>query len=93
MPSSLQLGSLASEPSLNRYALIMSTAEKWDFTVPDDDAELLAELRRHGVAPGRRLHVSVASDQAPEGGQQRRPPSHELRRLHPRRAGLVGADR
>jgi hypothetical protein len=41
----------------------MSTAEEWDLTVPDDDAELLAELRRHGVAPGRRLHVSVASTQ------------------------------
>jgi|BarGraNGADG00312_1021997.scaffolds.fasta_scaffold26833_3 hypothetical protein len=34
----------------------MSTTEERDFTVPDDDAEPLAELRRHGVRPGRRLH-------------------------------------
>ncbi len=27
----------------------MSRAEQWDFIVPDDDGELLAELRRHGV--------------------------------------------
>ena len=37
----------------------MSTAEEWDFTVPDD-AELLAELRRHGVRPGLRLHVELS---------------------------------
>jgi len=42
---------------------ITSTAEQWDFTVPDDDEELLAELRRHGVRPGRRLHVSVGPDE------------------------------
>lgn len=42
----------------------MSTADEWDFTVPDDDAELLAELRRHGVRPGRRLHLAL-SDQGP----------------------------
>lgn len=41
----------------------MSTADEWDLTVPDDDAELLAELRRHGVRPGRRLHLAL-SDQA-----------------------------
>jgi hypothetical protein len=38
----------------------MSTADEWDFTVPDDDAELLAELHRHGVRPGRRLHVALS---------------------------------
>jgi hypothetical protein len=42
---------------------IMSTAEQWDFTVPENDEELLAELRRHGVRPGRRLHVSVEPDE------------------------------
>lgn len=26
-------------------------------TVPEDAAELLAELRRHGVQPGQRLHI------------------------------------
>ena len=36
---------------------VMSTADGWDLTVPADDAELLAELRRHGVRPGQRLHV------------------------------------
>jgi len=40
----------------------MSAADEWDFTVPDDEGELLAELRRHGVAPGRRVHMSVAPD-------------------------------
>lgn len=38
----------------------MSTAHEWDFTVPDDDAELLAELRRHGVRPGVRLQLVVS---------------------------------
>jgi hypothetical protein len=47
----------------------MSTADAWYFTVPDDDAELLAELRRHGVVPGRRLHVSLApEEQTPKAG-------------------------
>ncbi len=32
-------------------------------TVPADDAELLAEFRRHGVRPGARLHV-IVSDQS-----------------------------
>ena len=38
--------------------VIMSTADGWDFTVPEDAAELLAELRRHGIEPGERLHVA-----------------------------------
>lgn len=37
--------------------LIMSTAEGWDLTVPADDAELGAELRRHGVMPGQRVRL------------------------------------
>ena len=49
----------------------MSTAEQWDFTVPDDEEELLAELRRHGFRPGRRLHVSVGSDERGAGGDER----------------------
>jgi hypothetical protein len=40
----------------------MSTADEWDFTVPDDDAELLAELPRHGLRPGVGQHL-VASEQ------------------------------
>jgi hypothetical protein len=31
-------------------------ADEWDFTV-SEDGELLAELRRHGVKPGKRLRV------------------------------------
>jgi hypothetical protein len=38
------------------------TTREWDLTVPDDDGELLAELRRRGVCPGIRLHV-VLSEQ------------------------------
>lgn len=38
----------------------MSSADGWDLTVPEDAAELLAELRRHGVLPGQRLHVAPA---------------------------------
>jgi MFS superfamily sulfate permease-like transporter len=41
----------------------MSTADGWDLTVPEDAAELLAELRRHGVKPGQRLHVVQATEQ------------------------------
>ena len=40
---------------------VMSAADGWDLTVPEDDAELLAELRRHGVRPGQRLHVVATS--------------------------------
>jgi hypothetical protein len=32
-------------------------ADEWEVVVPEDDAELVAELRRHGVQPGQRLHV------------------------------------
>ena len=42
----------------------MSTADGWDLTVPEDDAELLAELRRHGVRPGQRLHVVQAVEES-----------------------------
>ena len=40
----------------------MSSADGWDLTVPEDAAELLAELRRHGVRPGQRLHVVRVPD-------------------------------
>jgi hypothetical protein len=42
----------------------MSSADGWDLTVPEDAAELLAELRRHGVRPGQRLHVVRAPDES-----------------------------
>jgi len=62
---------------LRSYPRLVSIAEEWDFTVPEDDSELLAELRRHGVAPGRRLHVSIASD----GRALERDPALTRRRL------------
>src|SRR3954451_5756170 len=49
--------------STRRYSGHMSAAHGWDLTVPEDAAELLAELRRHGVQPGQRLHVLRASDE------------------------------
>ena len=42
-------------------------AYEWDLTVPGDDAELVAEFRRHGVQPGQRVHVAVVTD---GGGSQ-----------------------
>ncbi len=36
----------------------MSTTDGWDLTIPEDAAELLAELRRHGVQPGEQVRVS-----------------------------------
>jgi chemotaxis response regulator CheB len=42
----------------------MSSADGWDLTVPEDAAELLAELRRHGVRPGQRLHVVHVPDES-----------------------------
>ena len=39
-------------------------ASEWDLTVPVDDAELLAEFRRHGVRPGQRVHVAIVADEA-----------------------------
>jgi len=35
-------------------------ADEWDLVVPEDDAELGAELRRHGVRPGQHLHVRTS---------------------------------
>jgi hypothetical protein len=45
----------------------MSTgaAEEWDVIVPADGDKLLAELRRHGVGPGQRLHLTVLTDEQP----------------------------
>ena len=40
--------------------------ERWELTVPADDAELLAELRRHGVRPGRRLRLIVSDQIRPD---------------------------
>lgn len=46
-------------------------ADEWDLTVPADEAELLAELRRHGVRPGQRVHVRVVHERrGATGGEQ-----------------------
>lgn len=37
------------------------SADSWDVVVPADGEELLAELRRHGVRPGQRVHLSIAA--------------------------------
>lgn len=56
----------------------MSTADGWDLTVPDDANELLAELRRHGVVPGQRLHVVPGLEQEPEVPDDAPPPRRSL---------------
>ena len=58
----------------------MSSADGWDLTVPEDAAELLAELRRHGVRPGQRLHVVRAAETPTElsDGAAAPPERHEL---------------
>lgn len=66
----------------------MSTADGWDLTVPEDEAELLAELRRHGVRPGQRLHVMQTPEQTQtEESDDESPP--EGPRRHLRFAGII----
>jgi hypothetical protein len=60
----------------------MSTADGSDLTVPDDDDELLAELRHHRVSPGRRLHISVLSSDRDQVQDQE---------STPRRVGFIGS--
>ena len=43
----------------------MTSGQEWDLTVPVDEEVLLADLRRHGVRPGQRLHVVVSDDTEP----------------------------
>ena len=55
----------------------MSSADGWDFIVPDDEAELLAQLRRHGVVPGARfrlIHTPPPTDDDRTAPEQ---PRHE----------------
>lgn len=59
----------------------MSTAEGWDLTVPEDDAELLAELRRHGVRPGQRLHVAPVLGEPEQDAAVTGPVAPHRRRL------------
>ena len=48
----------------------MTSGQEWDLTVPADEEQLLAELRRHGVRPGQRLHVVVSDAAAVEAHEQ-----------------------
>lgn len=48
----------------------MKSGQEWDLTVPADEEELLAELRRHGVRPGQRLHVVVSDEVNVEAREQ-----------------------
>ena len=54
-----------------------SKADEWDLVVPDSSDELMADLRRHGVRPGQRLHLSVV----PEDTGGARPKRRSLRGL------------
>jgi hypothetical protein len=49
----------------------IDAVDEWDLVVPGDDAELVAEFRRHGVKPGQRVHVAVVGRNEAEtaGGQ------------------------
>ena len=68
----------------------MSTADGWDLTVPDDDAELLAELRRHGVRPGQRLHVVTTQSEPVNAPEEAPREQRKNRRLS--FAGLIQAE-
>ncbi len=46
------------------------TTDEWDLTVPADEAELLAELRRHGVRPGQRVRMRVVDERRGATGDQ-----------------------
>lgn len=69
----------------------MSTAEEgWELTVPDDAHELAAELRRHGIKPGQRLHFDVIQsgpDESRSDGENRHDGAH---RKH-RKFGFIGS--
>ena len=45
------------------------SAESWDVVVPSDGDELMAELRRHGVRPGQRVHLSVVAASDDDSGE------------------------
>jgi hypothetical protein len=42
----------------------MSAANSWDLVIPEDDAQLGAEVRRHipHLKPGQRIRVTVAGE-------------------------------
>jgi hypothetical protein len=49
----------------------INAVDEWELVVPGDDAELVAEFRRHGVKPGQRVHVAVVDHNGSEvAGEQ-----------------------
>lgn len=73
--------SIAPSSALRRrqgYAFGVSTLDEWDFTVPDDDGELLDELRHRGVRPGRRLRVAIVNDETAPPEDQEQPSRRRL---------------
>lgn len=77
--------------SSSRYPEIMSAADGWDLTVPEDGTELLAELRRHGIRPGQRLHV-VPTAQRLDDDEHRAAEDRPKRRLSFTASGRGEAD-
>jgi hypothetical protein len=51
----------------------IDAVEEWDLVVPGDDAELVAEFRRHGLKPGQRVHVAVMGCNRSEGASEQLP--------------------
>src|SRR5512146_294688 len=72
------------------YSSCVSTADGWGLTVPEDEVELLAELRRHGVRPGQRLHVLPAASQPEDAPKPQPPAPGQIRHLS--FAGLIHAE-
>jgi len=62
------------ETAGDRYAWSVSridAVDEWDLVVPGDDAELVAEFRRHDVKPGQRVHIAVVDRNGSEiAGEQ-----------------------
>ena len=49
-----------------------NAANEWELVVPDDDAALVAEFRRHGIKPGQRVHVALV--EGAEASRTQQPP-------------------
>jgi hypothetical protein len=56
--SSIRTMGAGEEATLTGYG----AAGEWDLVVPADGDELLAELDRHGVKPGHRVHLRAVVD-------------------------------
>ena len=56
----------------------MSTADGWGLTIPEDEAELLAELRRHGVVAGKRWRLVPGVEQDAQVADDAPPPRRSM---------------